>query len=104
MEDSTWPDGAAAWETETTELWRNLVEGEPWQSDGTDWYKALDCPRCGHGMSVYKGTGLGLDAREVVAECNCSSAHAGPPTDEAKGCGQRAWVTAPPTGKGEDPT
>jgi hypothetical protein len=101
-----WPDPAApfaggGWE----ERWETPVAAAPWLSrtirEYTDWYKRLDCPRCGHPMTVLVAPGAYRDltpvnhAGEVSAPCNCEAEHAGRPTTKPRGCGYGAWIPGP---------
>ncbi len=101
VDGSDWPDQKAPWERTTTAKWRNPVEAAPWKSRPRGgWFKVLPCPRCGHQITSYKGSGAVAAAREkephqTAVECNCEHEHKGRPEASPGGCGQQAWVTAP---------
>jgi transcription elongation factor Elf1 len=113
------------WNPRPSEKWRVAVDDAPWQGDSEDKMKILDCPRCGHRISVDSGTVTADTIREIIsavrdqspavelervadridsddklvsARCNCRLEHEGHPAkpdDFAWGCGQAGAIRAP---------
>ena len=101
--------------------WEAAVDAAPWQGD----MKLLDCPRCGHPMTVDAGAATTDALREVIdaveepevadaleelvgriestdelisAYCNCKIEHTGhppKPDDHHWGCGQAGAIRVP---------
>lgn len=103
-----WPDPNAPWVGRGyEERWQAAVAAVDWERRASgsyvDWVKVLDCPRCGHSMSVtvapgaFRGVRPGGDPQDqVIAGCDCESAHEGRPETRPNGCGYMAWIPRPP--------
>jgi hypothetical protein len=106
MAHQGWPDPKAPWERGSHADWATPVTDENWvrrvNGDYIDWIKVLECPRCGHQMSLTVGPGALRDARaagehagQVAAFCNCEPKHEGRPEKRPRGCGYNAWIPGP---------
>ena len=113
--------GACKWNPRHSARWEEAVDAAPWDGD----IKVVDCPRCGHPMTVDRTiviTDVFIETvdsledpvtksmlREVLARvegdagstdarCNCSFDHPGHPEDPAGytwGCGQAGAIRLP---------
>jgi hypothetical protein len=114
-------DAECKWNPQYSRRWEEAVDAAPWDGE----MKILDCPRCGHRMTVDAGAATTDALREageaveepavaaaledlagriedddelVGAHCNCRIEHTGHPTkpdDRRWGCGQAGAIRVP---------
>ena len=106
-----WGHADAPWDTLTIQRWVDQIDAALWHKDGNDYWKALPCPRCTHGLTIDLGGGSSLDYQQgpeglgpttdetlTPAWCNCKTAnatHPGRPEGTTEGCGQSGHVNRP---------
>jgi hypothetical protein len=107
-----WGHSDAPWDNFTIQWWVDQINAVPWKHDGTEFWKAVACPRCTHPISfkisggsfeesleVENRTNLDLgDGQITDGSCNCQTAsatHPGRPEGTTEGCGQNGWIRQP---------